>query len=53
LAVQRECGVAEDKKSNQCVFLAQAMALKYVLLELFTLLQLRGDGSRLDILANL
>ena len=53
LAVQRECGVAEDKKSDQCVFLAEAMALKYVLLEHFTLLQLRGDGSRRDILANL
>jgi len=34
-AVQRECEVAEDKKSDQCVFLAKAMALKYVLLELF------------------
>jgi len=53
LAVQRERGVAEDKKSDQCVFLAEAMALKYVLLELFTLLQLRGEGSRQDILANL
>ena len=53
LAVQRECGVAEDRKSDQCVFLAEAMALKYVLLELFTLLQLRVDGSRRDILANL
>ena len=52
-AVQRERGVAEDRKSDQCVFLAEAMALKYVLLELFTLLQLRGDGSRRDILANL
>jgi len=29
------------------------MALKYVLLELFTLLQLRGEGLRLDTLANL
>jgi len=29
------------------------MALKYVLLELFTLLQLRGEGSRRDTLANL
>jgi len=29
------------------------MALKHVLLELLTLLQLRGEGSRLDILANL
>ena len=38
--------MAEDKKSHQCVFLAEAMALKYVLLELLTLLQLRGDGSR-------
>jgi len=28
LAVQREHGVAEDKKSDQCVFLAEAMALK-------------------------
>jgi len=53
LAVQREHGVAEDRKSDQCVFLAEAMASKYVLLELFTLLQLRGDGSRRDILANL
>ena len=53
LAVQRERGVAEDRKSDQCVFLAKAMALKYVLLMLFTLLQLRGDGSRRDILANL
>ena len=53
LAVQSERGVAEDQKSDQCVFLAEAMALKYVLLELFTLLQLRGDGSRRDILANL
>jgi len=53
LAVQRECGVAEDRKSDQCVFLAEAMALKYVLLELFTLLQLRRDGSRRDTLANL
>ena len=53
LAVQRECGVAEDRKSNQCVFLAEAMALKYVLLELFTLPQLRGDGLRRDILSNL
>ena len=52
LAVQRECRVAEDKKSDECV-LAEAMALKYVLLELFTLLQLRGAGSRRDILANL
>jgi len=32
LAVQRERGVAEDKKSDQCVFLAEARALKYVLL---------------------
>jgi len=53
LAVQREYGVAEDKKSDQCVLLAEVMALKYVLLELFTLLQLRGDWSRQDILANL
>jgi len=44
--------VAEDKKSDQCAFLAEAMALKYVLLELLTLLQLKGDGSRRDILAN-
>jgi len=29
------------------------MALKYVLLELLTLLQLREDGSRREILANL
>ena len=53
LAVQRERGVAEDRKSDQCVFLAEAMALKYVLVELFTLLQLRGEGWRRDILANL
>ena len=53
LAVQMERGVAEDRKSDQCAFLAEAMALKYILLELFTLLQLRGDGSRRDILANL
>ena len=53
LAVQRQCGVAEDKKSDQCVFLAEAMALKYVRLELFTLLQLRGNGSRREILVNL
>jgi len=45
--------VAEDRKSDQCDFLAEAIALKYVLLELFTLLQLRGDGSRRDSLANL
>jgi len=45
--------VAKDKKSDQCVFLADPMALKYALLELFTLLQLRGDGSRWDLLANL
>jgi len=45
--------VAKDKKSDQCAFLAEAMALKYVLLELFTLLQLRVDGSRQDILAKL
>jgi len=53
LAVQMEHGVAKDRKSDQCVFLAEAMALKYVLLELFTLLLLRGDGSRRDLLANL
>jgi len=53
LAVQRECGVAEDKKSDQCFLLAEAMTLKYVLLELFTLLQLRGDGLRREILATL
>jgi len=53
LAVQTERGVAEDRKSHQCDFLAEGMALKYVLLELFTLLQLRGEGSRRDILANL
>jgi len=53
LAVQREYRVAEDKKSDLCAFLAVAMALKYVLLELLTLLQLRGDGSRQDILAHL
>jgi len=53
LAIQKDCGVAEDKKSDQCAFLAEAMALKYVLLELFTLLQLREEGSRRDILANL
>ena len=53
LAVQMERGVAEDRKSHQCAFLAEAMALKYFLLELFTLLQLRGDGLRRDILANL
>jgi len=52
-AVQRERGVVEDKKSDQCAFLAQAMALKYILLELFTFLQLRGAGSRRDNLANL
>jgi len=45
--------VAEDRKSDQCDFLAEAMAVKVVLLELFTLLQLRGDGSRRDILAKL
>jgi len=45
--------VAEDRKYDQCALLAKAMALKYVLLELFTLLQLREDGSRRDILANL
>jgi len=28
LAVHRERGVAEDRKSDQCVFLAAAMALK-------------------------
>ena len=38
LAIQRERGVAEDRKSNTCAFLADAMALKYVLLVLFTLL---------------
>ena len=32
LAVQRERGVAEHKESDQCAFLAEAMALKYVLL---------------------
>ena len=53
LAIQRDRGVAEDRNSDQCVFLAEAMALKYVLLELFTLLQLRGEGSGRDILANL
>jgi len=53
LAVQRERGVAEDKKSGKYVFLAQAMALKYVRLELFTLLQLWGEGSGRDILGNL
>ena len=53
LAVQRECGVAEDKKSAPCVFLAEAMALKCLLPELFTMLQLRGNRSRRDILANL
>jgi len=52
-AVQRKHEVAEDKKSDQCAFLAEAMCLKYVLLELFTLLELRGDGSRRDIVANL
>ena len=45
--------MAEDKKSDQWAFLANAMALKYVLLELFTLLQLRGEGLRRDTLANL
>jgi len=45
--------VAEDKKSDQFAFLAEAMVLKYVLLALFTLLQLREDGSRRDILAKL
>ena len=45
--------MAEDRKSDQSVFLAEAMAIKFVLLELFTLLQLRGDGTRWDILANL
>ena len=53
LAVQMERGVAQDRKSDPCVLVAEAMALKYVLLELFTLLQLRGNGSRWDILANL
>jgi len=28
LAVHTECGVAEDRKSDQCAFLAEAMALK-------------------------
>jgi len=28
LAVQTERGVAEDRKSDQCAFLAEAMALK-------------------------
>ena len=53
LAVKRERGVAEDRKCDLFVFLAKAMAVKYVLRELFTLLQSRGDGSRGDILANL
>jgi len=53
LAVQREHAVAEDRNSYQSVFLAEAMALTYVLLALFTLLQLMGDGSRRDNLANL
>ena len=53
LAVQKKCGVAEDKKSDQYVFLAEAMALKYDLLELLILLKLRGEGSRRDILQNL
>ena len=38
LAVQRQPGVAEVKKSHQCVLLAEVMALKYDLLELFILL---------------
>ena len=45
--------MAEDRKSDQCAFLAEAMALKHVHLELFTLLQFRGEGLRPDILANL
>ena len=45
--------MADDKMSDQCVFLAEAMAVKYVILELFTLLQLTGDELRRDILANL
>jgi len=53
LAVQMEGGVAEDKNSDQCILSAQAMALKYVLLELFTSLKLMGDGSMRGILANL
>ena len=53
LAVQRDRGVSEDRKSDQGAFLANAMALKYVLLELLTLLQLRGEESRRDVLANL
>ena len=32
--------------------MAEAMSLKYVLLELFTLLQLKGEGLRRDTLAN-
>ena len=44
LAVQRECGVADANKSDQCIFLAEAIALKYVLLEHFTLLELWGSG---------
>ena len=45
--------MAEDKKSDHSAFLAKAIALKYVVLELFILPQLRGEGSRPDILANL
>jgi len=53
LADQRERGVAEDKRTDLCDLLAEALALKYVLLELFTLRQLRRHGLRRDILANL
>jgi len=53
LAVQRQCGVADDKRSDQFAFFAKAIALKYVLLELLTLLQLSGDGSRRNTVGNL
>jgi len=53
LALQTDRGVAKDRKSHQCVFLAQAMALKHVLLALFILLQSKGGGSRRDTLANM
>ena len=45
--------MAADKKTDQYVLLDAEMALKYVLLEIRTLLQLRGDGARRNILANL
>ena len=52
-AVQTDCGVAEDRKSDQWDLLAVAMALKYARLAFLMFRWLEGEGSFRVVLAML